>query len=267
MERRDFLKNIGLLGFATSIAACASDGNSSRFKMGGNYPRDQIYGTKADKVNQKDVPYKSESVAIGNTLYHLQKVDFAYDGQLPFVIYERDDVTRIINRDSGEVVFRPTKAYIPQRAEVDGGTLDDYADAVPLRTTGPMGVRANIANIEELEKRIKRNGYLGVVITTEKDATFMLPTLDNAIEGFSYFIVKVKEDKQVNDGSAFNFYMIPAIGSLLEIENFTGQITIVNENSIYRPVLINSAQKARLKETEDALGETLLFEAIDLIAN
>lgn len=261
--RRDFIKKIGLLGLSTSIAACATKNNVSR-TSGRQYPQDQIHGSNTNKVTQKDVPYKSEAVAIGNTLYHLQNVDFAYRDQLPFIIYERDDVTRRLELDSGEVIFKPANAYIPQRIEMDGGTLDNYVDSISLRTTGPMGIRANITNIKELEKRIKRNGYLGVVKTTEKDATFMLPTLDNATEGFSYFIVKVKEDKQVNDGSAFNFYMIPAIGSSLEIENSTGQITIVNENSIYRPVLIDSAQRAKLDGKKDTLSNIPIFEAIDL---
>jgi hypothetical protein len=147
--------------------------------------------------------------------------------------------------------------YLPRLEEGETkGKKDKWLDGVTLMSTGAHGTKAYIPSLEELSKRkeLPNNNMGYKVITTEDDASFMLPTMKIMEE--EYFVILV-EDKKMNEKGKLNFRMIPLKGAKVRIDNTCGNISIYNENKVYRPMLITENYLQNAMRTQTTFMEDL----------
>ena len=114
------------------------------------------------------------------------------------------------------------------------GKKDKWADGIILRTNGPYGLRARMlcnSQIKEMADN-SENGYGYKVITTENGASFSIKTIKILNE--EYFFPTV-EEKKINEKGKLPYYLVPVKGAKIKIDNKCGNMSIYNENEIYRP--------------------------------
>lgn len=200
-----------------------------------DFPKGHIQGVEYQTTNQSKVPYNLEEQVLYNQKYYLQEAE-KEQGKLPFIFYPFNKVQKILDLDSNEIQLDSKEEYFPTRVEVTTGTKDIWADEILLmsensKLTGVKGIRANIISSQELEN-IDNYGYK--IITTEDDASYSIKTID--ILGEEYFFPHVADSKNLEQ-KKLPFYLIPVKGAKIKIDNICGNITIRNENNIYRPIL------------------------------
>jgi len=231
------VKTLRILLFlaALGVVGCAS--LSKR-----DFPEGHIHGVGYPTMSQSRIPYSLEEQVLYNKRYYLQEAE-EKQGILPFIFYPFDKVQRVLDLDSNKITLDSAEKYLPIRVEVVTGTKDKWADEISLmardsRLTGVKGIRANIISAEELREiaNTSKNNYGYKVITTEDNASFAIKTI--WINEQEYFFPHVSDTKTF-EKEKLPFYLIPVKGAKILINNSCENITIRNENNIYRPVLID----------------------------
>ncbi len=126
---------------------------------------------------------------------------------------------------------------------------DKWIDGVELIAKGPYGIRADMLSLDELKEmaNVSEKDFGYKVITTEDGASFRIKTIK--ILGDEYFFPQV-EDKKMSEQGKLSFYLIPVKGAKIKIQNICGNISLFNENKIYRPELVNdTAGISKTKQT------------------
>jgi len=197
------------------------------------FPEGHIYGVEYNILNQKIAPYNLEEQVIYEERQYFNKRD-ENSTTLPMEIYLYNDVTRELDLDSGKITLQPKKRYVP-RLDEGNYPKDKYTDWVLLENKGTYGIKADMSTVEELRKKdnIEGNKYGYKVISTEEGASFALRTTN--ILGEEYFFPHV-ENGEINKKGKLDYYLIPVKGAKIQINNKCGNITIYNENKIYRPI-------------------------------
>ena len=201
-----------------------------------NFPEGHISGVEYPKLSQKRVPYKLEDQIIYDKRYYLQETA-QMQNSLPMLFYPWETTSRELDLDSGEIKLTSKEMYIPVLVEREKKGEDKFADGITISSTGKYGTKAYMTSMEELKKRegISGNNYGYKIITTEDDSAFMLYTMK--ILGEEYFVALV-EDNKIAEAKKLPFYMIPVRNSKIKIDNICGNLSILNENKVYRPSLI-----------------------------
>jgi hypothetical protein len=194
-----------------------------------NFPEGHINGIEYSSIDQNTVPYDLEEHVLFGERYYFQKRDYTSQGTLPFKIWNDEDVTRELDLDTNEATLISEKDYIPQRVEVEEYTKDEWADWITLRTNGPYGIKADMTSTN-----ITEDTYGYSIITTEDNASFAIKTIKILDE--EYFFPYVADNKTDEEGK-LPYYLIPVKGAKIMIDNECGNLTIKNENQIYRPTL------------------------------
>ena len=235
------------------LAALGSVGCTSLNRR--NFPEGHIQEVEYQIIDQSKVQYSLEEQVLYNQRYYLQKAEAEEQGKLPFVFYPFDKVQRVLDLDSNEITLDSKERYLPMRVEIATGTKDKWADEILLMSensqlTSVKGVKANIISAEELEKITdnSKDNYGYKVITTEDDASYFIKTI--SILGEEYFFPHVADSKNSEQG-ILPFYLIPVKGAKIKIDNVCGNITIRNENNIYRPIL-------EKQKSEDYRGSSII---------
>jgi len=197
------------------------------------FPEGHISNVKYSTLTQEKVPYKLEEQVIYNDRQYFCKKEKTPE-TLPIVILRYEDVTRELDLNSGKIRLQAKKKYIPRLDE--GNYLKDkWTDWVVLRTDNPYGVRAYMLSSEQLKNLAKgsKNDYGYSVVTTDEGASFAIKTIK--ILGEEYFFPHV-EKTETNKKGKLNYYLIPVKGAKIRIDNKCGNLSIYNENKVYRPI-------------------------------
>ncbi len=214
----------------TSLFGCSSIPIQER-----NFPEGHISGVEYSNLNQKAVPYKLEDQIIYETRYYLQETEKTKES-LPMLFYPWIKTQRELDLDSKTIKLNCSEAYIPKLVEGETkGKKDKWLDGIILGNNGIYGVKTYMTSPEELKKNKESENSIGYnFITTEEDAVFGIPTMN--ILGEEYFVSLVEQDK-INEKEKLPFYLIPVKGSKIRIDNICGNLSIYNENQVYRPEL------------------------------
>jgi hypothetical protein len=195
-------------------------------------------------------PHKLEEQVLYGERYYFQETE-ERDNTLPFLIYPFDKVQRVFDLDSKKMTLEAKEEYIPVRVEVATGTKDKWADKIVLRAsdsklTGVKGIKADIISAEELRKiaGTSKDDYGYKVITTEDGAQFAIKTIKK--NNREYFFPHVSDEKTFEIGK-LPFYLIPVKGAKILIDNLCGNVTIINENNIFRPHLITEETRSPIR--------------------
>ncbi|MDD5012204.1 MAG: hypothetical protein PHQ66_00960 [Candidatus Nanoarchaeia archaeon] len=218
-----------------------------------NFPEGHIYNTEYSKVDETKVPFDLAEHSIYDKIYYLQETA-QIPNSLPMLFYPWDKTQRELDIDSKTIKLNSTEMYLPELV-IDGtGKKDKWADWITLRNSGIYGTRAYMTSLEELKRRRESENDMGYkVITTEEDAIFALPTMKILNE--EYFVILV-EDKKINEKEKLPFYMTPVRGAKIRMDNSCGNLTIYNENQIYRPRLIKDFNELNRMQTQEIGSST-----------
>jgi hypothetical protein len=212
-----------------------------------NFPEGHISGVEYSNLNQKTVPYKLEDQVIYETRYYLQEAKETEEN-LPMLFYPWNTTQRELDLDSKIVKLNSSEMYLPERVIDEKGKKDKWVDRIMLRNNGIYGIKTYMTSEKELKKRKESENNIGYnFITTEEDAVFGIPTME--ILGKEYFVTLV-EDNKINEKEKLPFYITPVDGAKILIDNICGNITIYNENRIYRPALIKDANELNRSQTQ-----------------
>lgn len=203
----------------------------------GTFPKNHIHKVEYQIINQNKVPHKLEEQILYGERYYFQKMENPLPGTLLFEILPFNKITRINNLDTGELTLISKEKYIPKIVEVKKYTKDKFADEIELTTKGKYKIKANVLCPQQLITRAgdSANKHGFKVITTQDDASYAIKTIK--ILGEEYFFPHVANNK-INEKRKLPFYLIPIKRAEIKIKNSCGNITIRNENNIYRPELI-----------------------------
>jgi hypothetical protein len=219
------------------------------------FPEGHISGVEYNNLNQSKVRYKLEDQVIYDKRYYLQEVAKLPES-LPMLFYPFEKTQRELDLDSGKMKLNSLEMYLPKLVEGETkGKKDKWVDGVILTSTGIRGTKAYVSSIEELSKRKDKSNSIGYkVVTTEDDAAFVLPTMKIIDE--EYFVVLV-EDKKINEKEKLPFYIVPVKGAKVRIDNICGNLSIYNENQVYRPVLVTESYLQEGTRTQTTFMEDL----------
>lgn len=205
------------------------------------FPEGHIHGVEYSTIDQSKVPYNLEEQILYGTRYYLQETEKTSE-TLPFVFLPFDKVIREIDLNSNKITLDSEEKYIPKLVEVEKYTKDQWADEIALRATGLYGIKADMISLDELREieGVSKNDSGFSAITTEDGASYIIKT--KTILGNEYFLPYVA-DKKTSEKGKLPFYLIPVKGAKIKIENACGNISIRNENKIYRPELVKDTEK------------------------
>jgi len=197
------------------------------------FPEGHIHGVEFSSIKQDKVPYKLEEQVMYNERQYFQEREKTAE-TLPMEVFVYKDVTRELDLDSKKIELLPKRKYIP-RLDEGNYSKDKWTDWVTLMNEGPYGLRAHMLSSEQLKNLSKNSknevGYS--VVTTDNGAAFAIKTIK--ILGEEYFFPHVKEN-ETNEKGKLNYYLIPVKGAKIRIDNKCGNISIYNENNIFRPI-------------------------------
>lgn len=222
---------------------CATTVQAGRNASEG-YPEGMISGVEYQILTQSKVPYKlEEQVLYGDRQYFYEREQTPET--LPMRILRYEDVTRELDLDSKKINLQSNKIYVPRKVEAKEYIKDKWIDGIVLRTDGIYRLKANMS----VQKNSKGDyGYK--IVASEDGASFAIKTIK--ILGEEYFFSYV-EDSNVNAKGKLNYYLIPVKGAKINIENKCGNLSIYNENNIYRPTDINMFPDLFKDTTESGL--------------
>lgn len=223
----------------TFTLASLFNGCSTLPEITREFPEGHISGVEYKSIDQSKSPYKLEDQVIYDKRYYLQEIGEMKES-LPMLFYPWDKTQREMDLDSGKMKLNPKEMYLPRLVEIADGKKDKWADWITLTSTGTYGIKAYMTSLEALSKRKTESNGIGYkIITTEDDASFIVPTM--TILEREYFVILV-EDKKMDEKGKLPFRMIPTKGAKIRIDNVCGNLSIYNENQVYRPVLIKESE-------------------------
>lgn len=245
-----------LIAGTFALASLFNNGCSTSPEIIREFPEGHISGVEYKFLDQSKVPYRTEDQIFYDRRYYLQEIGKMQES-LPMLFYPWDKTQRELDLDSGKIRLNPKEMYLLRLEEGETkGKKDKWLDGVILTNTGIHGTKAYISSLEEIRKR---GGILGdnwgyKVITTEDDAAFALPTAK--IMGEEYFVVLV-EDKKMDEKGKLPFRVIPTKGAKVRIDNICGNLSIYNENQVYRPVLVTESDLSNYNRTQTTIMEDI----------
>ena len=194
------------------------------------------------KRDQTENEYTMQKVILYNTPFWVKKTNNQTNTTLPLEFLTFEESSRIIDLKTGEIDRTSKNVYVPTKRS----NGEEYTDGIKLRVTyspeaNVAGVSAKPENVkpltaeitpqEEIEKRdkVQKNPYGYAFFTTEKDVRYTIKTVN--ILGEEYFFPHINPEKASEN--QLNFSLIPVKGSKIKIDNNTGQISIINLDSVY----------------------------------
>lgn len=236
-------KGIAIISIPLTISGCISSKKINKEpiepenkKEFVNTPEGHILGVEYPILTQDKVPYTLEEQVLYGERYYLQKTEKT-PTTLEMSVLPYNDVIRELDLDANKIELTAKREYIPRKVEIKDGkdTKDDYADEITLRTDGSYGLKAYMLSQSQLRDmaNVSKDNYGYKVITTEDGASFAIKTVK--ILGEEYFFPYVA-DKKVKEEGKLPFYLIPVKGAKIKIDNKCGNLSIYNENEIYRPI-------------------------------
>jgi hypothetical protein len=192
-----------------------------------------VRGITTREITEDEHKYSLERVVLYGKEFYAVEND---NDKIPFSFVEFGDSSRRINLDNGEIQITSEEIYSPRNKE-GNGKEDNYIDGVSLKTSwdketgmrGITGVLAKIPSSDKLREKegIDKNNFGYVLHETQKDAPYSISTIK--IRGEEYFFpYSVNQEANGPD-----FAFIPVKGSTIDINNKTGQISIINKNNVY----------------------------------
>ncbi len=200
------------------------------------------YNFNFTNQTQNDSLYNIERIMLHGKEFYARVRKVNDNTELPFELLPFDKVSRIIDLDANNPTKRTKleseESYIPKNAEAPG-TTNNYVDILVLdRNNNPQykikGIRSNVKKTDV--SSLTDSEFNGSSIKkTEQDACYGIRKA--TIFGNEYFFPHVAESK-VEDKGKLDFYLIPVEGSNIRIKNATGEVSIENDDRIYRPQTI-----------------------------
>lgn len=256
---------------AATLAGCASQSSTSGVRTNLDYtPEARKHTTEANykdaqnrDLTQKHDTYKLEGLVLHENAYFSMRNDRLNSGEREFYLIKRGENTRVIADGQTEIGMKPEWIYVPTLATNEKG---EALHRLPLSTQGQYGVKATPAQVKSAG--IQRGHF-----TEGQDALpFRLLTItlakDEKGKPIEYFIPKVEKSRIEQEGTnILPFYAVPREGTIREIDEKTGQITLVSpqgifllqrtEKDMYDTRALFAPIKTPTPEPKDPVGEAL----------
>jgi len=223
---------VGILGagiIVLGIGGCASTRT---------YQKGQVHGYNFENQTQDSSPYKEERIILHGQEFYIQKRETKNPTELSFEFLPFDKVSRVIDLDTNipnkRVKLESEEYYIPKKAE-SPGTINNYVDILILdKNDWPKykikGIKSNVRKTDVNSLcQTQFNG--SSVIKTEQNADYGIRKA--TILGKEYFFPHVEKNK--TNKKKLNFYLVPVKGAKIRIKNKTGEVSIENDDKVYRP--------------------------------
>jgi len=187
-----------------------------------------------------------ERVILYDKEFYVRESDKKETG-LPFEFLPFNEVSRIIDLNARNprkrVKLESEVSYIPIKVE-KAKNSGNYIDIVNLSPNDNTDL-----NIKGIKSNIRRSASRPVnafsTRKTEGDACYGIKKA--TIFGEEYFFPHV-ETSRTDKQDKLDFYLIPVKGAKIKIKNSNGNVSIINNDQVYRPL-----EKSVIKAREEKL--------------